>query len=257
MDRTPQMDTENMDSARQSAPASAETGRRANYEGTPRWKRGLDVLVASACLGWAVPLGLMVAGWIRLTSPGPIFFRQQRIGLSGQVFWIWKFRTMHVEADSGLHRRYVKQLAQEAGELRKLDASYRLIPGGRLLRALALDELPQLGNVLVGEMSLVGPRPDVLEWDDYEPWQRERFAVLPGITGLWQVSGKNRTTFREMIELDLEYIRRRSLALDLWILVQTVPAVARQWLDDRTGCSVSRPAARRAEETADAEGMAT
>jgi lipopolysaccharide/colanic/teichoic acid biosynthesis glycosyltransferase len=194
----------------------------------PLWKRAIDILGASLGLVLGCPLFLLVAVLIKFTAPGPVFFRQRRLGLGARPFRIWKFRTMHVEADISLHERYVKDLIHSERPLEKLDSHYRLIPLGKWLRALAIDELPQCINVLVGEMSLVGPRPDVLPLEEYEPWQRARFDVMPGMTGLWQVSGKNDATFAEMVQLDLTYARQRSLWLDLKILLKTVPALVRQ-----------------------------
>jgi lipopolysaccharide/colanic/teichoic acid biosynthesis glycosyltransferase len=138
---------------------------------------------------------------------------------------MWKFRTMKVETDPLKHARHVASLARSAAPLKKLDTPAQLIPGGALIRAMGLDELPQLFNVLRGEMSLVGPRPDVLELDEYTPQQRRRFEVVPGITGLWQVSGKNQLTFDEMLRLDATYVERRSFWLDLLILAKTIPVI--------------------------------
>jgi lipopolysaccharide/colanic/teichoic acid biosynthesis glycosyltransferase len=187
----------------------------------PAWKRSIDLI--GACLGMIVlsPLFAATALLVKVGSPGPIFFRQERVGLGGKIFRIWKFRTMHVSNDAGAHRQYVRELLQGDGALQKLDRQCRMIPLGGPLRTLAVDELPQLINVLKGEMSLVGPRPDVLAFEDYQPWQRARFQVTPGMTGLWQVSGKNRTTFNEMVRLDIAYARRRSLRLDFAILLRT------------------------------------
>lgn len=140
---------------------------------------------------------------------------------------MWKFRTMKVETDEGEHARYVASLNGSGAKLKKLNLDARLIPCGGWLRASGLDELPQLINVLRGEMSLIGPRPDVLDVEDYHPSQRRRFDVVPGITGLWQVSGKNELTFEEMLELDAAYVERRSLRLDLVILLKTIPVVLR------------------------------
>jgi len=195
----------------------------------PSWKRALDVFGATAGLVVLSPLFLGVAVLIKVFSRGPVFFRQKRAGLGGEPFVMWKFRTLKPRADAGVHRSYVAELARSGGEkLQKLDNRGELIPFGGVLRKCGIDELPQLINVLRGEMSLVGPRPDVIDYDDYLPWQQRRFDVSPGITGLWQVTGKNTTTFDEMIQLDIEYIERRSLGLDLWILLVTVPAMVGQ-----------------------------
>ncbi|MFB3819069.1 MAG: sugar transferase [Candidatus Methylomirabilales bacterium] len=191
----------------------------------PVWKRGLDVLGAAAGLVALAPLLLVIAAAIAAVSPGPVFFGQRRVGRGGVEFTMWKFRTMRLGADTRAHERAVSQEIATNGLLAKADYSSEYIPLGRLLRKASLDELPQLFNVLRGEMSLVGPRPEpVYAVRHYQPWHRRRLDVLPGMTGLWQVSGKNRTTFRRMLQLDLAYAERHSLGLDLWILLKT-PAV--------------------------------
>jgi lipopolysaccharide/colanic/teichoic acid biosynthesis glycosyltransferase len=143
---------------------------------------------------------------------------------------IFKFRSMHVNADTRTHEEYFEQLMQENAPMTKLDAfDARLIPGGRFLRATGLDELPQIWNIIRGEMSLVGPRPcTVVEFERYRPEHRERVSAPPGITGYWQVNGKNRTTFNEMIAMDIFYAKNMSLALDLAIIAKTIPAILRQ-----------------------------
>jgi lipopolysaccharide/colanic/teichoic acid biosynthesis glycosyltransferase len=196
----------------------------------PPWKRAMDVLGAVAGLIALSPLFALTALIVKAGSRGPVFFRQERAGLGGKNFAIWKFRTMHVANDAGSHRQYVRQLLRGDGALEKMDRQCRIIPLGGLLRILALDELPQLINVLKGEMSLVGPRPDVLAFEDYQPWQQVRFCVTPGMTGLWQVSGKNRTTFNEMLQLDIAYVNDRSFWLDVSILLRTGPALLSQAL---------------------------
>jgi lipopolysaccharide/colanic/teichoic acid biosynthesis glycosyltransferase len=194
---------------------------RIEKRGTPAWKRGLDLVGVAMALPLLTPLLMAVAIYIRLVSRGPVFFVQERVGYGGEDFRIFKFRTMHVSEVSRdeTHRDYVANLD---GELKKPDYKSDLIPGGDLLRKLSIDELPQLFNVLLGNMSLVGPRPDVLRLQDYQPDQLRRFEVLPGMTGLWQVSGKNRLTFQQMVDLDIRYIETRSLARDLKILARTV-----------------------------------
>jgi lipopolysaccharide/colanic/teichoic acid biosynthesis glycosyltransferase len=170
----------------------------------------------------------MTALIIKLQSKGPVLFKQERVGWLGKKFVLYKFRTMVVGADTLVHETYTADLIESNRPMTKLDArgDARLIPLGRYLRAAGLDELPQLINVLRGEMSIVGPRPCLYsEYDRYLPWQRQRFLTPPGLTGLWQVSGKNRLTFNEMIALDIYYVRARSLWLDLWILLKTIPAV--------------------------------
>ncbi|MDW8307961.1 MAG: sugar transferase [Verrucomicrobiales bacterium] len=204
----------------------------------PRWKRVLDVtlvLVASPVL---VPLMALIAVAIRLSSPGPALFRQERVGFRGRRFTCFKFRTMVVDADPGLHQGHLQELLRSDKPMVKMDTKGdpRVIPFGRLLRASGLDELPQIFNVLRGEMSLVGPRPCMpYEFEQYLPWQMERFNAMPGLTGLWQVSGKNRTTFNEMIRLDIQYARNQSLWLDLKIILKTVPALILQMRDQRAG----------------------
>ncbi len=185
----------------------------------------MDLVGASLALVAFSPLLLTIAAYIRIVSGGPVFFRQPRIGGGARPFTIWKFRTLATDRSVEQHRRYVESLIAGEQAAAKPDLRRDLIPGGAILRRFALDELPQLINVLRGEMSLVGPRPDVLELDRYEPWQLRRFEVTPGLTGLWQVSGKNRLPFRRMIELDIEYVERRSLWLDLAILLRTLQAV--------------------------------
>ena len=170
------------------------------------------------------PLLLAIAAYIKLVSRGPIAFVQLRVGFGGDEFLIYKFRTMQVPKVSrdDTHRNYVALHSRVNGPIRKPTFQNELIFGGALLRKLAIDELPQLLNVLRGNMSLVGPRPDVLRFDDYEPCQTRRFEVLPGMTGLWQVSGKNRLTFEQMVELDIEYIETQSLFRDLRIMAKTL-----------------------------------
>ena len=200
----------------------------------PAWKRGLDIfcsLLALPILGLLV-LVMTVVTW--LVSPGPVFFRQERVGFRGRRFKIFKFRTMTVGADTTRHRDYFRQLMESNAPMVKLDAQRdaRLIPGGWVLRASGVDELPQIINVLRGEMSLIGPRPCTPgEYEQYQPAQRARVNAVPGLTGLWQVSGKNRTTFEEMIRLDLHYAGHVSLPLDLKIILLTPWALVVQIID--------------------------
>lgn len=201
--------------------------RRVGRSACPPWKRAIDVAGAVLVLILLSPLLLGIAAMVKCVSRGPVFFRQRRIGVGGRPFTLWKFRTIEVSDAPAVHLAHISQLMTTNRPLIKVDQRLAVIPGGRVLRALGLDELPQLWNVLRGEMSLVGPRPDVIPYDNYEPWQRTRFDVLPGITGLWQVSGKNHTTFAEMMALDSEYVRRRSLLLDVTILAKTIPTVLR------------------------------
>lgn len=189
--------------------------------------------VVVAAPAW-MPLGLLIAGVIKIVSPGPVFFKQERVGYLGRRFGCLKFRTMAVDADTSVHRGHLENLMKSNGPMTKLDKTgdSRLIPGGLFLRTLGLDELPQLLNVLMGEMSLVGPRPCLpYEYEKYSLRHRERCRTLPGLTGLWQTSGKNRTTFEEMIDLDLHYAKHKSLFMDLKIISMTIPAVLAQARD--------------------------
>jgi lipopolysaccharide/colanic/teichoic acid biosynthesis glycosyltransferase len=183
---------------------------------------------------WALlPMLALIALGIKLVSWGPVFFRQERIGLGCRPFKCFKFRSMRVNTQTQCHQDHFKELVRSAVPMTKLDklGDPRLIPLGALLRATGLDELPQVINVLRGEMSLVGPRPCTpYELPHYQPAQRERFEALPGITGLWQVSGKNKLTFEQMIALDIQYKRKQSLWLELLILLKTPAVIAGQCL---------------------------
>lgn len=203
-------------------------------KGLPAWKRVLDAVLIVLALPVLLPLAVLIAVIIRRSSPGPILFQQQRVGYRGRPFMCLKFRTMHCNAETVSHQGHLKDLINSNAPMTKLDAAgdSRIIPFGRILRSSGLDELPQLVNVLRGEMSLVGPRPCVAyEAEKLLPWQRERFNAVPGLTGLWQVSGKNRTTFTRMIELDIEYSRRKTIWLDLRIIFMTIPALLIQMWD--------------------------
>lgn len=178
-----------------------------------------------------IPLFSVVALYIHCVSRGPIFFRQRRIGYRGASFTMWKFRSMRVGADAGRHEEHFRGLieGQDACRMRKLDDDPQIIPFGRIMRKLCIDELPQLFNVIAGDMSLVGPRPAIpYEVAKYQPWHFARFDCLPGMTGLWQVSGKNRLTFRQMVALDIRYSRRITLWQDLMILAKTPWAILMQ-----------------------------
>ena len=196
--------------------------------GLPGWKRTLDVAVILLALPVLLPLAVVICVLIRLVSTGPILFQQERVGFRGDRFMCLKFRTMFCGAETVTHQGHLQQLMESDVPMTKMDAKgdARIIPFGRLLRSSGLDELPQLVNVFKGEMSLVGPRPCLpYEAAKYLPWQMERFNALPGLTGLWQVSGKNRTTFTKMIQLDIQYARTKNLLLDLIIIFKTVPAL--------------------------------
>jgi lipopolysaccharide/colanic/teichoic acid biosynthesis glycosyltransferase len=200
----------------------------------PRWKRVLDVAGALALIALASPVMLLTATYIKLVSRGPALFRQPRMGRACNTFLCFKFRTMRVDADTGVHARHVQDLMKEDRPLTKLDQrkDKRLIPFGRYLRAAGLDELPQLFNVLRGEMSLVGPRPCLdYEYHDLASWQLRRFDTRPGLTGLWQVNGKNRTTFLQMMRYDARYAARPSLWHDVGIIFRTLPVVLGQVAD--------------------------
>jgi lipopolysaccharide/colanic/teichoic acid biosynthesis glycosyltransferase len=205
--------------------------RIASGHRVPGWKSALDVSCVLFLLPLWLPIMLLLMLVTKVASPGPVFYRQRRIGLGGRQFMIWKFRTMKVSAETQTHERYYEELIRTNCAMTKLDANgdARLAPFGRILRASGLDELPQIFNVLAGEMSLVGPRPCLPnEFANYEPWQRERVNGLPGLTGLWQVSGKDKTSFKEMIKLDLAYLSKMSILLDVKIMLKTTVTIARQ-----------------------------
>jgi len=202
----------------------------------PRWKRRLDLACVLAAAPLVVPLGLLIGLMVKLVSPGPALFKQQRVGYRGHRFTCLKFRTMAVNADTGVHAGHMVHLMKSARPMTKLDATgdSRLIAWGWLLRSCGLDELPQLINVLRGEMSLVGPRPCLAyECEKYQPRHWQRFETPPGLTGFWQVHGKNRTTFEEMMDMDLYYVNHKSLLLDLSIIARTIPAIVQQVIDQR------------------------
>ena len=176
----------------------------------------------------------LIALGIRVISWGPVFYKQERIGFGGKPFLCWKFRSMRQNTGTTCHQEYVQGLVKEGGPMTKMDdlGDPRLIPLGALLRATGLDELPQVFNVLRGDMSLVGPRPCIpKEFECYSEYAKQRCNALPGLTGLWQVSGKNRTTFSQMIELDLRYIKEQSLWLDITIMFKTIPVLLVQTVE--------------------------
>jgi lipopolysaccharide/colanic/teichoic acid biosynthesis glycosyltransferase len=202
----------------------------------PLWKRSIDVTVSLAVMPILGICALLMMIMQKFCSPGPILFTQERVGLKGRRFRIYKFRTMFLGSDVAAHRAYYSSLMTSNTPMVKLDShgDKRLIPGGWLLRASGLDELPQILNVLKGDMSIVGPRPCIpYEYEEYTPWQKQRFDSTPGLTGLWQVSGKNRTTFDEMIRFDHEYRDKLSFWLDAKIILMTVPALLMQVQDVR------------------------
>jgi len=219
---------------RESPQRSGSRECNASFPNVPRWKRILDVTCVLVTLPFWLPLIVLVMAWIAIASRGPVFFRQERVGYRRRPFMIFKFRTMHVNADTQTHAEYFFRLMEEDCPMTKLDAAGdpRLIPCGLMLRSLGLDELPQIFNVIRGEMSLVGPRPCVpYEYANYTPQHRRRLEAVPGLTGLWQVNGKNRTTFQEMVDFDVSYSQNKSLLLDLKILFRTIPAIISQTKD--------------------------
>jgi lipopolysaccharide/colanic/teichoic acid biosynthesis glycosyltransferase len=196
-------------------------------------KRCTDLVLATLLLVPVLPVLLVLFVLVRVTSSGPALFRQVRVGADGRPFVLLKFRSMYHGADERTHREYVTRLLR--GHVEAEDGLYKLMdddrvtPVGGFLRRFSLDELPQLLNVVRGDMSLVGPRP-ALPWEVamFPAWARSRFDVRPGITGLWQVSGRNRLTMLAGLELDVEYVAQRSLWLDVVILFRTLPAVLRR-----------------------------
>jgi lipopolysaccharide/colanic/teichoic acid biosynthesis glycosyltransferase len=202
-------------------------------------KRLIDIAGSLAALVFFFPLMLLIGLAVKATSRGPVLFRQVRVGQYGKKFTFLKFRSMSVNSDASIHEEYVKSFIAGKAEAHpanghkakvfKLAADPRVTPLGRLLRKTSLDELPQFLNVLTGQMSLVGPRPPLIyEVERYDLWHRRRLlAVKPGITGLWQVEGRSRVTFDEMVRLDIRYARKWSLWLDIKILAQTPHAVIR------------------------------
>lgn len=200
-------------------------------------KRALDLVVGSLALVVLSPLMLVLAIMVRIDSPGPALFRQTRIGLNGQPFTMIKFRTMQHGNDESQHREYYRALIEGTAESREsgdgekvfLLDDPRVTRTGAWLRKMSLDELPNLFNVLGGSMSLVGPRPPIdYEVDMYDTRSKGKLAAKPGMTGLAQVSGRGTLTFDEIIDLDLEYIEKRSFFFDVGLLLRTVPAVLRR-----------------------------
>lgn len=197
------------------------------------WKRTLDIIGAMIGIILLSPLLLAISVLIKIASPGPVLFTQRRIGYGGKEFKFYKFRTMKLDVDTLAHKKYLADIIESgaAGEdlgipMYKLEKDSRIIPFGNFLRKSYLDEIPQLINVLRGEMSLVGPRPPIpYEVESYLCWHNERFAITPGMTGLWQISGKNKLTFKEMVRLDIQYSQELSFWLDFTILMMTPIAI--------------------------------
>ncbi len=190
----------------------------------PAWKRATDLAVSGAALMVVWPALVTIGLAIRLDSPGPVIFKQQRAGLAGQPFAIWKFRTMGSDAEN--LRATLMPINEQDGPAFKMKTDPRVTRVGALLRKTSLDELPQLINILRGEMTLVGPRPlPMIESDGCTPWQRRRLDVTPGLTCIWQVWGRSTVTFNEWVRMDLRYQRKRTPRYDLKIMLATVPAV--------------------------------
>ena len=226
----------------------------------PRWKRATDLSLVVLALPVLLVIALVVSLWIRAVSPGTVLFRQTRIGKGGRRFTIYKFRSMHMRAATHGHEEHVRSLIRSNRPMTKLDrlGDDRLIRGGLFLRMSGLDELPQLLNVLRGEMSLVGPRPCLpKELELYHDSDLHRFAVEPGLTGLWQVQRGERTTFRQMLAMDEEYVARRSPLGDLGIMLRTPMVLCRQLAAGGAPVKVPRPErpARRPRGAAKVGGM--
>lgn len=195
-------------------------------------KRVAEVILCLVLIPVIVPIAVLIAIAIRLDTPGPIFFVQERVGKGGRVFKMIKFRTMHHNLNKEAHQRFMKAFVNGMGKDKeeqkvfKPFSSYDVTFVGRILRKTSLDELPQLINVFRGEMSFVGPRPNVLwEVEEYHGWHKERLEVLPGITGLAQVRGRSCITFDQIVEYDIEYVEKQSLKLDLQIMWWTIASV--------------------------------
>lgn len=193
-------------------------------EPLPLWKRALDVIGALGGLLLLWPIFAVAAVAVKLSSPGPVLFKQQRIGLGGRPFTMYKFRSMVVGAEC--RKKAFLAANEQDGPVFKIKNDPRLTPVGRFLRSTSIDELPQLWNVLRGDMSLVGPRPPLCEEVvQYDVWHRRRLEVTPGLTCIWQVNGRSEIRFEDWVRMDMEYIRSRSLIHDLKLLIKTVPAV--------------------------------
>ena len=202
-----------------------------------RWyalvKRVFDVLVATMLLLMLSPLMLLIALVIKITSPGPAILVQERVGKGGKIFPFYKFRSMYNDSDHSMDKLFAREYingnhhaVDTWGGVFKPASDKRVTPVGRFLRKASLDELPQLFNVLKGDMSLVGPRPSMpYEVDVYKPWHFRRLEVLPGMTGLAQIKGRSSLTFKDIVKIDIEYIEQRSLLLDIKILLSTIPVV--------------------------------
>lgn len=199
----------------------------------PAWKRLIDIMGSGIGILMLLPVFIILSAFIKIVSPGNVLFRQKRIGFLGKQFICYKFRTTHENSGTGVHNNYFSTLISNDVPMMKLDAhDPRIIPFGTILRKIGLDELPQLFNVFKGDMSLIGPRPCIAyEAEAYKPWHKRRFDVTPGLTGLWQVSGKNRTTFNQMMRYDISYALKRNYFLDIKILFKTAPAIIKQFYE--------------------------
>jgi exopolysaccharide biosynthesis polyprenyl glycosylphosphotransferase len=200
-------------------------------------KRISDIAIASFSLTLLSPFWFLIGLLIKFDSKGPVFYAQERVGMDGRIFLVYKFRTMRVDSDSEIHREYQRKFIAGQPEANvgddkqpayKLRNDPRVTRMGRILRRLSLDEVPQLFNVLRGDMSVVGPRPPIpYEVEAYELRHRKRLDMKPGLTGLWQVSGRNRLPFEEMVKLDLFYIENWSLLSDVKIILRTALVIFR------------------------------
>ena len=200
-------------------------GRLVTLDVDAKLKRLMDIVLAMIAMLLLLPLFLIVAVAIKLTSRGPLLFRQVRVGENGKPFDIWKFRSMYIDAEAR-KQELASNNDIQGNLLFKMKRDPRITPVGRVIRKLSIDELPQLWNVLQGSMSMVGPRPAIpAEVNQYTPYQAGRLGAKPGITCIWQVSGRSDIPFEQQVELDLEYIRTQSIWLDLKLLLLTVPAV--------------------------------
>src|SRR4051794_3690345 len=206
-----------------------ETGATVHHGRYVALKRAFDVLAASVLVAVLSPLLALVALLVKLDSRGPVFFRQTRLGQDMKPLRVWKFRSMRTDADPEIHRRYIEQLVSgrvEQTGLKKLVGDPRVTRVGSVIRRTSIDELPQLFNVLAGEMSIVGPRPAIdYELEHYLPRHYRRFDVRPGITGLWQVSGRNELDFVQMLDLDVRYVDEMGPRMDLKVLAKTPMAL--------------------------------
>jgi len=207
-------------------------GESARHKGAwaRKLKRWLDIVTSVTMMLLLMPLCALIVLAIKLTSRGPVLFRQERIGLGGKRFTILKFRTMTADNDPSIHRDWMRDFITKPSVARrqswKMSRDPRVTPLGHALRRTCLDEIPQFFNVLKGEMSLVGPRPCIpYEYEYYQAWHCDRVTAMPGLTGLWQISDRARISFDEMVKLDLEYIRHWSIWLDIRILLRTPSAV--------------------------------